>query len=76
MDATIIAAPSSTKNRQKKRNPERHQAKKRNQWYFVMKAHIGVESRTTLIHSVAATAANVQDTQMLPKLLHGQEMRV
>jgi IS5 family transposase len=52
------------------------QTKKGNQWYFGMKAHIGVDSRTTLIHSVAATAANVHDNQVLPKLLHGQETRV
>ena len=49
-----------------------HQTKKGNQWYFGMKAHIGVDSRTKLIHSVAATAANVHDSQVLPKLLHGQ----
>ena len=76
VDATIIAAPSSTKNRQKARDPEMHQTKKGNQWYFGMKAHIGVDSRTKLIHSVVATAANVHDSQMLPKLLHGQETRV
>jgi IS5 family transposase len=76
VDATIISAPSSTKNRQKARDPEMHQTKKGNQWYFGMKAHIGVDSRTTLIHSVAATAANVHDSQVLPKLLHGQETRV
>jgi transposase, IS5 family len=76
VDATIIAAPSSTKNRTKERDPERHQTKKGNQWYFGMKAHIGVDSRTKLIHSVAATAANVHDSQALPELLHGQERRV
>jgi IS5 family transposase len=76
VDATIISAPSSTKNRQKKRDPEMHQTKKGNQWYFGMKAHIGVDSQTKLIHSVAATAANVHDSQVLPKLLHGQETRV
>ena len=76
VDATIIAAPSSTKNRQKKRDPERHQTKKGNQWYFGMKAHVGVASQTKLIHSVAATAATVHDSQVLPKLLHGQETRV
>jgi transposase, IS5 family len=76
VDATIIHAPSSTKNRTKKRDPEMHQTKKGNQWYFGMKAHIGVDSQTNLIHSVAATAANVHDSQMLPKLLHGQETRV
>ncbi|HPW16636.1 MAG TPA: IS5 family transposase [Nitrospira sp.] len=76
VDATIISAPSSTKNRQKERDPEMHQTKKGNQWYFGMKAHIGVDSRTKLIHSVAATAANVHDSQVLPDLLHGQETRV
>ena len=76
VDATIISAPSSTKNRQKARDPEMHQTKKGNQWYFGMKAHIGVDSRTKLIHSVAATAANVHDSQVLPDLLHGNETRV
>lgn len=76
VDATIIAAPSSTKNRQKERDPEMHQTKKGNQWYFGMKAHIGVDSQTKLIHSVAATAANVHDSQVLPELLHGEETRV
>jgi IS5 family transposase len=76
VDATIISAPSSTKNRTKARDPEMHQTKKGNQWYFGMKAHIGVDSRTKLIHSVAATAANVHDSQVLPELLHGQETRV
>jgi IS5 family transposase len=76
VDATIINAPSSTKNRRKARDPEMHQTKKGNQWYFGMKAHLGVDSRTKLIHSVAATAANVHDSQVLPDLLHGQETRV
>lgn len=76
VDATIISAPSSTKNRTKERDPEMHQTKKGNQWDCGMKAHIGVDSRTKLIHSVAATAANVHDSQVLPKLLHGQETRV
>jgi IS5 family transposase len=76
VDATIISAPSSTKNRTKERDPEMHQTKKGNQWYFGMKAHIGVDSRTKLIHSVAATAANVHDSQVLPDLLHGKETRV
>ena len=76
VDATIISAPSSTKNRTKERDPEMHQTKKGNQWYFGMKAHIGVDSGTKLIHSVAATAANVHDSQVLPKLLHGKETRV
>jgi IS5 family transposase len=69
VDATIIDAPSSTKNNDKARDPEMHQTKKGNQWYFGMKAHIGVDSQTKLIHSVAATAANVHDSQMLEDLL-------
>ncbi|MBS0164843.1 MAG: IS5 family transposase [Nitrospira sp.] len=76
VDATIIRAPSSTKNQTKERDPEMHQTKKGNQWYFGMKAHIGVDSQTKVIHSVAATAANVHDSQVLPELLHGQETRV
>jgi IS5 family transposase len=64
VDATIIQAPSSTKNLQKERDPEMHQTKKGNQWYFGMKAHLGVDSRTKLIHSVAATTANVHDSCM------------
>ncbi len=76
VDATLISAPSSTKNRTQERDPEMHQTKKGNQWYFGMKAHIGVDSRTKLIHSVAATAAHVHDSQVLPDLLHGQETRV
>ena len=76
VDATIIDAPTSTKNRRKERDPEMHQTKKGQQWYFGMKAHIGVDSRTKLIHSVAATAANVHDSQVLPDLLHGNETRV
>jgi len=76
VDATIISAPSSTKNRTKERDPEMHQTKKGQQWYFGMKAHIGVDSQTKLIHSVAATAANVHDSQVLPELLHGEETRV
>jgi len=76
VDATIISAPSSTKNRTKERDPEMHQTKKGNQWYFGMKAHIGVDSQTNVIHSVVATAANVHDSQVLPKLLHGEETRV
>jgi len=76
VDATIIDAPSSTKNRDGERDPEMHQTKKGNQWYFGMKGHIGVDSQTKLIHSVAATAANVHDSQVLPDLLHGEETRV
>lgn len=76
VDATIISAPSSTKNNKKERDPEMHQTRKGNQWYFGMKGHIGVDSRTKLIHSVVATAANVHDSQVLPDLLHGEETRV
>jgi IS5 family transposase len=76
VDATIITAPSSTKNLRKQRDPAMHQTKKGNQWYFGMKAHLGVDSRTKLIHSMAATAANVHDSQVLPELLHGKETRV
>jgi IS5 family transposase len=76
VDATIISAPSSTKNRDGKRDPEMHQTKKGNQWFFGMKAHIGVDSRSKLIHSVEATAANVHDARVLPSLLHGDETRV
>ncbi len=76
VDATIINAPSSTKNRNKQRDPEMHQTKKGNQWYFGMKAHIGVDSHSKLIHSVVATAANVHDSQVLGDLLHGEETRL
>lgn len=76
VDATIIDAPSSTKNQHRARDPEMRQTKKGNQWYFGMKAHIGVDSRSRLIHSVAATAANIHDSQLLGDLLHGHETRV
>lgn len=76
VDATIINAPSSTKNREKARDPSMHQTRKGNQWYFGMKGHVGVDSKTKLIHSVAATTANVHDSQVLPDLLHGKETRV
>ena len=76
VDATIINAPPSTKNANKARDPEMHQTKKGNQWYFGMKAHFGVDSRTKLIHSVVATPANVADSTVLPDLLHGNETRV
>ena len=76
VDATIINAPSSTKNQTKTRDPEMHQTKKGNQWYFGMKAHVGVDSKTKLIHSAVATPANVHDSQILPDLLHGAETRV
>lgn len=76
VDATIIDAPSSTKNKDGKRDPEMHQTRKGRQWYFGMKAHIGVDSQSKLIHSVVATAANVHDSQLLGDLLHGDETRV
>ncbi len=76
VDATIISAPASTKNRDGKRDPEMCQTKKGNPWYFGMKAHIGVDSRTKLIHSVFTTPANTHDSQVLPYLLHGKETRV
>jgi IS5 family transposase len=76
VDATIIHAPSSTKNREQKRDPQMHQTRKGNQWYFGMKAHVGVDSRTKIIHSAAVTAASVADMHALPHLLHGEETRV
>jgi transposase, IS5 family len=76
VDATIIAAPSSTKNADKARDPEMKQTQKNHQWFFGMKAHVGVDSKTKLIHSAAATAANVADSALLPVLLHGNETRV
>jgi len=76
VDATIIHAPSSTKNREQQRDPEMHQTQKGKQWYFGMKAHVGVDSKTKMIHTVVATAANVADATVLPELLHGEETRV
>ncbi len=76
VDATIINAPSSTKNAAQARDPEMHQTAKGRQWYFGMKAHVGVDSQSKLIHSVVATAANVADSTVLPRLLHGRETRV
>ncbi len=76
VDATIIHAPSSTKNQKQERDPEMHQTKKGKQWYFGMKAHVGVDSKTKLIHSAVATAANVADSTVLPDLLHGEETKV
>jgi IS5 family transposase len=73
IDATLIAAPSSTKNEKGKRDPEMHQTKKGNQWYFGMKVHIGVDKDTGLIHSVETTAANVHDLTPAADLLHGEE---
>ena len=76
VDATIIGAPSSTKNADKARDPEMHQTRKGQQWYFGMKLHIGVDSVTGLAHSAVVTAANVHDKHPLPELLHGTEERV
>jgi len=76
VDATIIQAPSSTKNQSGERDPEMHQTRKGNQWYFGLKAHIGVDSREGVVHSVATTAASVADKHMLPELLHGEERKV
>ena len=76
VDATIIGAPSSTKNKVKKRDPEMHQTRKGKQYYFGMKMHIGVDSETGLVHSAVVTAANVHDKHPLPDLLHGGERRV
>ena len=76
VDATIIHAPSSTKNREQKRDPEMHQTRKGKQWYFGMKAHVGVDSKTKLIHTALVTAAHVADATVLSELLHGEETRV
>ena len=76
VDATLIAAPSSTKNAKKERDPEMHQTRKGKQWHFGMKLHIGVDSQNGLVHSAMVTPANVHDKHPLPHLLHGQERRV
>src|SRR3954468_13346907 len=73
VDATIIAAPPSTKNKQKSRDPEMHQTKKGNQWHFGMKAHIGVDVASGLVHTVKGTAANEADITQTAALLHGEE---
>ena len=73
VDATLINAPSSTKNKDKKRDPEMHQTKKGNQYYLGMKAHIGVDVDSGLVHSVVGTAAKVADITQVDKLLHGDE---
>ena len=75
VDATIISAPSSTKNSKKERDPAMHQTRKGQQWYFGTKAHIGVDSKETVVHSVATSAASVADKHMLPDLLHGAEKK-
>src|SRR4030095_16305247 len=76
VDATIIAAPSSTKNKEKQRDPEMHQTKKGDQWYFGMKAHIGADAESGLVHSVQVTSAHESDIAHTHELLHGQERRV
>ena len=76
VDATIIAAPSSTKNQGGERDPQMHQTKKGNQWHFGMKAHIGVDDASGLVHHVECTAANVADVTQMHKLLHGREETV
>jgi IS5 family transposase len=76
VDATLIAAPSSTKNKTGARDPEMHQAKKGNQWHFGMKAHIGVDAESGLVHTVIGTAANVNDVTQGHALLHGDEQIV
>jgi len=73
VDATLIAAPSSTKNSSGERDPEMHQSKKGNQWYFGMKAHIGVDAQSGLVHTVRGTSGNVNDVVEANSLLHGDE---
>jgi transposase, IS5 family len=73
VDATIIAAPPSTKNKQKSRDPEMHQTKKGNQWHFGMKAHIGVDVASGVVHTVVGTAANEADINQMAAVLHGAE---
>jgi IS5 family transposase len=76
VDATLIAAPSSTKNAEQRRDPEMKQTKKGNQWHFGMKVHVGADSKTGVVHAAVVTAANVHDKHAVPDLLHGQETRV
>jgi IS5 family transposase len=76
VDATLIAAPPSTKNKEKQRDPEMHQTRKGQQWYFGMKAHIGADRDSKLVHTVVVTAANVADITKTVELLHGQEQQV
>jgi IS5 family transposase len=76
VDATLIAAPPSTKNQDQRRDPDMHQTKKGNNWHFGMKMHIGVDAASGLIHTAVGTAANVSDVVMAGELLHGQERRV
>ena len=76
VDASILHAPSSTKNEAGKRDPEMHQTKKGNQWYFGLKAHIGVDAKQGTVHTLVTTSANVADSTVLPELLHGEERKV
>ena len=76
VDATILGAPSSTKNKSGERDPEMRSTRKNGQWHFGMKAHVGVDAETKLIHSVEATAANVPDSKVMGELLHGHETEV
>lgn len=76
VDASTINAPSSTKNKKKQRDPDMHRTRKGNQWFFGIKAHIGVDSKTKLVHSVVATPANVHDSVVFGDFLHGDESRV
>jgi len=76
VDSTIIAAPSSTKNQEKQRDPDAHQVKKGNEWHFGYKAHVGADKDSGLIHTVEVTAANVHDVTMVPQLLTGDEIVV
>lgn len=76
VDATLISAPTSTKNREKQRDPEMYQTKKGNQWYFGMKLHIGVDADSGLVHSAVGTSANEHDITKAGELLHGDEKRV
>jgi IS5 family transposase len=76
VDSTFIESPSSTKNREKKRDPEAHSSKKGGVWHFGYKAHIGVDEETGLVHTVKATPANEHDVTVMNELLHGEEERV
>jgi IS5 family transposase len=76
VDATLIAAPSSTKNAEQRRDPEMKQTRKGKQWHFGMKVHVGADAKTGVVHAAVVTAANVHDKHPVPDLLHGQETRV
>jgi transposase, IS5 family len=76
IDATLIAAPSLTKNRTRERDPQMHQTKRGNQWYFGLKAHIGADEQSGLVHTVVSTAANVSDISQTANLMHGKEQVV